>query len=158
MAGSLNKVCLLGNLGKDPEIRSTQTGSRCANLSIATSESWRDKNSGERQERTEWHRVTVWVDGLVDVVDKYLKKGSKVYLEGRLETRKWTDNSGQERYTTEFVLRPFSSSLILLGDPKGGDRNGGSSYGGGAPGGSSGGYGGGRGGPPPKDLDDEIPF
>jgi single-strand DNA-binding protein len=114
MSGSLNKVILIGNLGKDPEIRSFQNGGRAANFSIATSESWKDKDSGERKERTEWHRISILSDGLVTVAEKYLAKGSKVYVEGRLETRKWTDRDGIERYSTDIVLRPFSSELILL--------------------------------------------
>jgi single-strand DNA-binding protein len=114
MSGSLNKAIVIGHLGKDPEIRSFQNGGRAANLSIATSESWKDKDSGERKERTEWHRVSILSDGLVTVAEKYLKKGGKVYVEGKLETRKWTDRDGTERYTTEIVLRPYSGELILL--------------------------------------------
>jgi single-strand DNA-binding protein len=114
MFGSLNKTMLIGNLGKDPEIRSFQNGGRAANLTIATSESWKDKTTGERKERTEWHRVAIMSDGLVTVAEKYLKKGAKVYVEGQLETRKWTDKEGQERYTTEVVLRPYSGELIML--------------------------------------------
>lgn len=114
MSGSLNKVTLIGNLGKDPEIRSFQNGGRVAHLSIATSESWKDKESGERKERTEWHRISVMSDGLVTVAEKYLKKGAKVYVEGALETCKWTDKQGQEKYTTEIVLRPYSGELIML--------------------------------------------
>lgn len=114
MAGSVNKVILIGNLGRDPEVRSFQNGGRVANLSVATSESWRDKASGERKERTEWHRVVIFNEKLVEVAEKYLKKGSKVYLEGQLETRKWTDQSGQEKYTTEVVLRPFRGELTML--------------------------------------------
>jgi len=119
MAGSVNKVILVGNLGRDPEIRSTQDGLRIANLSVATSESWRDKNSGERKEKTEWHRVAIFNERLVDVVEKYLKKGAKVYIEGALQTRKWTDNSGQERYTTEVVLQRYRGELTML-DGRGG--------------------------------------
>jgi single-strand DNA-binding protein len=111
---SINKVTLIGNLGKDPEIRSFQNGGRAANFSVATSESWKDKDTGERQERTEWHRVSILSDGLVSVAEKYLKKGSRVYLEGKLETRKWTDRDGVERYSTDVVLRPYSGELILL--------------------------------------------
>src|SRR5882762_1219267 len=107
MAGSVNKVILVGNLGRDPEIRSTQNGTRIANLSLATSESWRDRNSGERKERTEWHRVVIFDDKLVEVVEKYLKKGAKIYVEGALQTRKWTDQSGVEKYSTEVVLQRF---------------------------------------------------
>ena len=166
MAGSVNKVILVGNLGRDPEIRSTQDGKRIANFSLATSETWRDRASGERKERTEWHRVVIFNDRLVDVVEKYLKKGSKVYLEGALQTRKWTDNSGQERYSTEVVLQNFRGELTMLDGRSGGGGGGESGgfepdeggYGGG--GGSSGGSGGG--GPPRRgpsqDLDDEIPF
>jgi single-strand DNA-binding protein len=114
MSGSMNKATVIGYLGKDPEIRTFQNGGRAANFSIATSESWKDKESGERKERTEWHRVSILSDGLVTVAEKYLAKGSKVYVEGRLETRKWTDREGIERYTTEIVLRPYSGELILL--------------------------------------------
>lgn len=110
----VNKVILVGNLGRDPEIRSTQNGSRIANLTVATSESWRDKNSGERKEKTEWHRVVIFNDRLSDACEKYLRKGSKVYLEGSLETRKWTDQSGQEKYSTEIVLRQFHGDLQML--------------------------------------------
>ena len=114
MSGNLNKATLIGHLGKDPEIRSFQNGGRVANLSIATSESWKDKESGERKERTEWHRVTILSDGLVTIAEKYLAKGAKVYIEGKLETRKYTDRDNVERYTTEIVLRPYSGELILL--------------------------------------------
>jgi len=114
MSGSLNKATLIGNLGKDPEIRAFQNGGRAASFSIATSESWKDKDSGERKERTEWHRISILSDGLVTIAEKYLKKGSKVYIEGRLETRKWTDKDGHEKYTTEVVLRPYSGELIML--------------------------------------------
>ncbi len=114
MAGSVNKVILVGNLGRDPEIRSTQDGTRVANFSVATSETWRDKASGERKERTEWHRVVIFNDRLVDIVEKYLKKGSKVYIEGQLQTRKWQDQSGQDRYSTEVVLQGFNSQLTML--------------------------------------------
>ena len=120
MSGSLNKATLIGHLGKDPEIRSFQNGGRAATLSIATSESWKDKTTGERKERTEWHRVSILNDGLVSVVEKYLTKGAKVYIEGSLETRKWTDKAGQEKYTTEIVLRPYSGELLML-DPRKGD-------------------------------------
>lgn len=119
MAGSVNKVILVGNLGRDPEVRSFQNGGRVCNLSVATSESWRDKASGERKERTEWHRVVLFNEKLVEVAEKYLKKGAKVYIEGQLETRKWTDQSGQEKYTTEIVLRPFRGELTML-DGRGG--------------------------------------
>ena len=124
MAGSVNKVILVGNLGNDPDIRNMQTGSRVANLSIATSESWKDKNTGERKERTEWHRVVVFNEGLVSVCENYLKKGAKVYIEGQLETRKWTDQNGQDKYTTEVVLRPFRGELTML-DSRGGSSEGG---------------------------------
>jgi single-strand DNA-binding protein len=163
MAGSVNKVILVGNLGRDPEIRSTQDGLRVANLSIATSESWRDKASGERKEKTEWHRVVVFNERLVEVIEKYLKKGAKVYLEGALQTRKWTDNSGQERYTTEIVLQRYRGELTMLDSRGGGDSSGygeeprGEEY---SAAGASRGGGGGRGErrPPVQDLDDEIPF
>ena len=168
MAGSVNKVILVGNLGRDPEIRSTQNGTKVANLSVATSENWRDKNSGERQGKTEWHRVVLFDERLVDVAERFLKKGSKVYLEGQLQTRKWTDQSGAEKYTTEVVLQRFRGVLTMLdgkgeggggmggGDDygNGGGFSGGSGGGGGFGGGSGGGGGGGRGG----DLDDDIPF
>ena len=114
MAGSVNKVILVGNLGRDPEVRSMQSGGRVCNLSIATSESWSDKASGERKEKTEWHRVVIFNDNLVGVAERYLRKGSKVYLEGQLETRKWTDQAGVEKYTTEVVLRPYRGELTLL--------------------------------------------
>ena len=119
MAGSVNKVILVGNLGRDPEIRSTQDGMRIANLAVATSENWRDKMSGERKERTEWHRVVIFNERLAEVAEKYLKKGSKVYVEGALQTRKWTDNSGQERYTTEVVLQRFRGELTMLDGARG---------------------------------------
>jgi single-strand DNA-binding protein len=114
MSVSLNKVTLIGNLGKDPEIRSFQNGGRAAHFSIATSENWKDKDTGEKKERTEWHQVTIMTEGLIKVAEKYLKKGSKVYIEGKLETRKWTDKDNHERYTTEVVLRPYSGELIML--------------------------------------------
>ncbi len=161
MAGSVNKVILVGNVGRDPEIRSTQDGTRVANLSLATSESWRDKNSGERKERTEWHRVVIFNERLVDVVEKNDKKGAKLYIEGALQTRKWTDNTGAEKYTTEVVLQRFRGELTML-DSRGG---GGAGIGGSSPDdmGSSGpGSGGGMGGSRPSggggDLDDESPF
>src|SRR5229473_1020665 len=125
MAGSVNKVILVGNLGRDPEIRSTQDGVRIANLAVATSETWRDKMSGERKERTEWHRVVIFNERVADVAEKYLKKGAKVYVEGSLQTRKWTDQGGQERYTTEVVIQNFNGNLTMLdtrsggGDPAG---------------------------------------
>ena len=118
MASSLNKVVLIGNLGRDPEIRSTNDGKEIANLTIATSESWKDKMTGEKKEKTEWHRVVIFSEGLVSVVKNYTKKGSKIYIEGSLQTRKWVDNTGQEKYTTEIVLQNFNSQLILL-DSKG---------------------------------------
>ena len=160
MAGSVNKVILVGNLGRDPEIRSTQDGTRIANLSVATSETWRDRNSGERRERTEWHRVVIFNERLSEVAEKYLRKGSKVYLEGQLQTRKWTDQSGQDRYTTEVVLQRFRGELTMLdGRQDGGGGGFGGGDQGGYSGGGSGGSGGGSGGPPPAgDLDDEIPF
>src|SRR3974377_313167 len=120
MAGSVNKVILVGNLGRDPELRSTQDGIRIANLAVATSESWRDRVSGERKERTEWHRVVIFNERLGEIAEKYLKKGSKVYLEGALQSRKWTDNSGQERYTTEVVLQRFRGELTMLDGARGG--------------------------------------
>ena len=119
MSGSLNKVQLIGNLGKDPEIRTLQSGGRVANLMLATSESWKDKATGERKEKTEWHRVVILNDGLVGLVANYLKKGSKVYIEGQLETRKWDDGSGKDRYTTEIMLRPYNGELTMLDVKKG---------------------------------------
>lgn len=175
MAGSVNKVILVGNLGRDPEIRFTQSGQKLANVSVATSETWRDKQSGERREKTEWHRVVIFDERLADIAEKYLKKGSKVYMEGSLQTRKWTGNDGIEKYTTEVVLQRFSGVLTMLdsagggggggyaggGDDNGpswdGPESGGQSSGGsGGSGGSSGG--GSGGGFPGGDLDDEIPF
>ena len=161
MAGSVNKVILVGNVGRDPEIRSTQDGTKVANLSLATSENWRDKNTGERKERTEWHRVVIFNERLADVVEKYVKKGAKLYIEGALQTRKWTDNTGTEKYTTEVVLQRFRGELTML-DSRGGGGGGGMS--GGAPddmgsgSGSGGGMGGGRPSSGGGDLDDEIPF
>ena len=157
MAGSVNKVILVGNLGRDPEIRSTQDGLRIANLSLATSESWRDKNTGERREKTEWHRVVIFNERIVDVAEKYLRKGAKVYVEGALQTRKWTDQSGQEKYTTEVVLQRFRGELTML------DGRGGESGGMAEAQADTGGYtgpsgGGGRGAPSGGDLDDDIPF
>ncbi|QFT32261.1 single-stranded DNA-binding protein [Roseibium porphyridii] len=176
MAGSVNKVILVGNLGADPEIRRTQDGRPIANLRIATSESWRDRNSGERREKTEWHRVVIFNEGLCKVAEQYLRKGSKIYLEGQLQTRKWQDQSGQDRYSTEVVLQGFNSNLTMLdgrgegggqpgglpdyGNDQGGGFGGGSGSGGGYGGGQSGGgfggpsSGGGGAGP----MDDEIPF
>ena len=162
MAGSVNKVILIGNLGRDPELRSTQDGMRVANLAVATSESWRDRVSGERKERTEWHRVVIFNERLAEIAEKYLKKGSKVYLEGALQTRKWTDNSGQERYSTEVVLQRYRGELTMLDSRGGGGESPG--YGEEAPAEEYSAAGGGRGGgrserrPPVQDLDDEIPF
>ena len=159
MAGSVNKVILVGNLGRDPEIRSMQSGDRLAQFSLATSETWRDRNSGERRERTEWHRVVIFDSNLVDIAERYLRKGSKIYVEGALQTRKWQDQSGQERYTTEVVLQRFRSTLTMLdraGDAESRDRD--QDYGG---------YGdrdagsGRSAAPAPalgSDLDDDIPF
>jgi single-strand DNA-binding protein len=173
MAGSVNKVILVGNLGRDPEIRSTNDGTRIANLALATSENWRDRNSGERKERTEWHRVVIFNERLVEVVEKYVKKGSKLYIEGALQTRKWTDNQGQERYSTEVVLQRFRGELTMLDGARGGGAmEGGADYddsyaggtgssGGYSGGGSSGGFGGGGSRsrmPVSADIDDEIPF
>lgn len=121
MAGSINKVILVGNLGADPEIRSTQDGRELANLNIATTESWKDKNSGEKRDKTEWHRVVIFSPGLVSVAKSYLKKGSKVYLEGALQTRKWQDQNGQDKYTTEIVLQGYGSSLVMLDGRSGGN-------------------------------------
>lgn len=129
MAGSLNKVMIIGNLGRDPEIRSTQDGREIANLAIATSESWNDKNTGERREKTEWHRVAIFSPGLVKVVKQYVKKGSKVFIEGALQTRKWTDNAGVEKYTTEIVLQAYSGTLTMLDGRRDGASSGGSDYG-----------------------------
>ena len=170
MAGSVNKVILIGNLGRDPEIRSTQDGFKIANLSLATSDTWRDKNTGERRERTEWHRVVIFDEKLTEVAEKYLRKGSKIYVEGQIQTRKWQDQSGQDKYTTEVVLNRFRGTLTMLDSRRdsegGGDYGGGGSYGGdtpsggGAPSGGGDGGSGGGGGPAPSggDLDDEIPF
>jgi len=162
MAGSVNKVILIGNLGRDPEVRSFPSGGKVCNLNLATSETWKDRNTGERKERTEWHRVAIYSEPLVRVAEQYLKKGSKVYLEGQLETRKWQDQSGQDRYTTEIALRPYRSELTMLdsrGDGGGGGGYGGGGYSddrgsGGFPDDRGGSYGGGGGG----DVDDEIPF
>jgi len=172
MAGSVNKVILVGNLGRDPEIRSTQDGTKVANLSLATSESWRDKNTGERKERTEWHRVVIFNERLVDVVEKYVKKGSKLYVEGALQTRKWTDNTGAEKYSTEVVLQRFRGELTMLDGASGGRGKAGGAGEGGYDEDFSGGggyntaraaapAGGGMAGPGRArndDLDDEIPF
>lgn len=156
MAGSVNKVILIGNLGRDPEVRTMQNGGKVCNLSVATSERWRDRNSGEMQERTEWHRVVVFDEKIAEVCERYLRKGSKVFLEGQLQTRKWTDQSGQEKYTTEIVLQRFRGNLVML-DGRG--EGGGDYAGGGGDYGSQGGGGGySGGGPGGGDLDDEIPF
>ena len=157
MAGSVNKVILVGNLGRDPEVRSTQDGLKIVNLSLATSESWRDKNSGERRERTEWHRVVIFNEKLGEVAEKFLKKGSKVYVEGALQTRKWTDQGGQERYSTEVVLQRFRGELTML-DGKGGGGPGGGGGGGDMGEGFSEPASGGRSGGGGGDLDDDIPF
>ena len=163
MAGSVNKVILIGNLGRDPEVRTMQNGNRVANLSVATSETWRDKASGERKERTEWHRVVIFNDRLVDIAEKYLRKGSKVYLEGALQTRKWTDKDGAEKYSTEVVLQQYRGELTML-DARGEGGGGGGGGGFDPESGGGGGMGGGarsgpaRGGAKGGDLDDEIPF
>ncbi|MBZ8119477.1 single-stranded DNA-binding protein [Roseovarius sp. LXJ103] len=172
MAGSVNKVILIGNLGRDPEVRSFQNGGKVCNLRIATSENWKDKNTGERKERTEWHTVAIFNDGLVRIAEQYLRKGSKVYIEGQLQTRKWQDQSGADRYSTEVVLQGFGGTLTML---DGRSEGGGGGYSGGG-GGQGGGYGGGGGdygggmdqgggapsgggsGGPSRDFDDEIPF
>jgi single-strand DNA-binding protein len=179
MAGSVNKVILIGNLGRDPEVRSFQNGGKVCNLRIATSETWKDRNTGERREKTEWHSVAIFQEGLVRIAEQYLKKGSKVYIEGQLQTRKWQDQSGADRYSTEVVLQGFGGTLTMLDGPGGagsGGGGGGGGYGGGGGGGyggggndygggydsgpsSSGGSGGGGGGGGgSRDLDDEIPF
>jgi len=167
MAGSVNKVILIGNLGRDPETRSFPSGGRVCNLRIATSETWRDRESGERKERTEWHSVAIFSEPLIKIAESYLRKGSKVYIEGQLETRKWQDQSGQDRYSTEVVLRPYRGELTMLdGRGEGGGGGGfsggrddfGGGPGGGQGGGQGGGYGGGRGGGRGGDLDDDIPF
>ncbi|MFV0475223.1 MAG: single-stranded DNA-binding protein [Pikeienuella sp.] len=159
MAGSVNKVILIGNLGRDPEVRTFSNGGKVCNLRIATSETWRDKNSGERKERTEWHSVAIFSEPLTRVAEQYLRKGSKVYIEGQLETRKWQDQNGQDRYSTEVVLRPYRSELTML-DGRG-------EGGGGFSGGGGGGYSDERGGDSgggrssggfSQDIDDEIPF
>lgn len=182
MAGSVNKVILIGNLGRDPEVRSFQNGGKVCNLRIATSETWKDRNTGERREKTEWHSVAIFQEGLVRIAEQYLRKGSKVYIEGQLQTRKWQDQSGQDRYSTEVVLQGFGGTLTMLDGRDGGSGGGGGGYGGGSGGGgdygggydsgpSGGGYdsgpsGGNTGGPDSaggggggsRDLDDEIPF
>ena len=170
MAGSVNKVILVGNLGQDPEVKSFQNGGRIANLRIATSENWKDKTTGERKERTEWHTVVLNSDGLVGVAERYLRKGSKVYIEGSLRTRKWQDQSGNDRYSTEITVGGLNGTLTMLDGAKGegggssrggGDYDqGGSSFGGGKPAAKSGGggYGQGGGSGDYDDLDDDIPF
>lgn len=163
MAGSVNKVILVGNLGRDPEVRQTQDGGRIVNLNLATSENWKDKSSGERREKTEWHRVVIFNERLGEVAERYLKKGSKVYIEGSLQTRKWTDKEGHERYSTEVVVGRFKGELTLL-DARGGGGGGEAASGGfeePAPARATGGDRGAGGGPSwdaPADLDDEIPF
>ncbi len=167
MAGSVNKVILIGNLGRDPEVRSFQNGGKVCNLRIATSETWKDRNTGERREKTEWHSVAIFQEGLVRVAEQYLRKGSKVYIEGQLQTRKWQDQSGADRYSTEVVLQGFGGTLTML-DGRDGGGSGGGGGGGGYDSGPSGGYdqGGGYdsgpsssgGGGSSRDLDDEIPF
>jgi single-strand DNA-binding protein len=154
MAGSVNKVILVGNLGRDPEVRHTQGGDAIVHLAVATSETWRDRQSGERRERTEWHRVVIFNENLGKVAQQYLKKGSKVYIEGQLQTRKWTDQQGQEKYTTEVVLQRFRGELQMLDGRAGGSGGGFDDDRGGGPGERSGGFERGGG----DDLDDEIPF
>ncbi|MBK5945037.1 single-stranded DNA-binding protein [Rhodobacter veldkampii DSM 11550] len=166
MAGSVNKVILVGNLGRDPEVRNFPNGGKVCNLRIATSETWRDKQSGERKEKTEWHSVAIFSEPLAKIAEQYLKKGSKVYIEGQLETRKWQDQSGAERYSTEVVLRPYRGELTLLDGRGEGSGGGGGGYddpgaAGGYGGGSGSGSGGGRSAPQGggrPDFDDEIPF
>jgi single-strand DNA-binding protein len=168
MAGSVNKVIIIGNLGQDPEVRNFPSGGKVCNFSVATSENWKDKNTGERRERTEWHRVSITSEPLVRVAEQYLRKGSKVYLEGQLETRKWQDQSGQDKYTTEVVLRPYRSELTMLDSKSEGSQGGGGNYmanqGSGQSGGGSLADQGGsqtdsyNSPPASADLDDEIPF
>jgi len=162
MAGSVNKVILIGNLGADPEVRTFQNGGQVCNLRVATSENWNDRNTGERREKTEWHNVAIYNENLVRLAQQYLRKGSKVYLEGQLETRKWQDQSGQDRYTTEVTLRRFRGEMTFLDGGGSGGAGGGSGFGGGGPGGGytpSGGGGRGDMGPPAGGgMDDEIPF
>ncbi len=185
MAGSVNKVILVGNLGRDPESRTFSNGGKVVELRVATSESWKDRNSGEKKERTEWHTVKLFSEGLANVAERYLRKGSKVYLEGQLQTRKWQDQQGQDRYSTEIVLQGFDAKLVMLDGPGGGQgggmggggsrggddwgggddafagqsssRGGGGGFGGGARGGAASG-GGAAGGGFPDDLDDDVPF
>jgi single-strand DNA-binding protein len=181
VAGSVNKVILVGNLGRDPESRSFQNGGKVVNLRVATSEQWKDRNSGERRERTEWHSVAIFNENLANTAERFLRKGSKVYLEGQLQTRKWTDQQGQDRYSTEVVLQGFDAKMVLLDRPDGGGMGGGGGSSGGGWGDDDGGYaggsgfGGGRGGSAsggssggggsrkpdpfdPGDLDDDVPF
>ncbi len=169
MAGSVNKVIIVGNLGRDPEVRTFQNGGKVCNLRIATSENWKDRTTGERKERTEWHTVAIFSEPLARIAEQYLRKGSKVYIEGQLETRKWQDQSGQDRYSTEVVLRPYRGELTLLDGRDGGGSGGGGGGGGGymedqsGGGYDQGGYGGGSSSGPSSsggrgDLDDEIPF
>ena len=158
MAGSVNKVILIGHLGRDPEVRSFQNGGKVCNLNVATTETWKDRATGEKREKTEWHRVAIMAEGLVGVAEKYLRKGGKVYLEGQLETRKWQDQSGADRYSTEVVLRPFASTLVLLGDARGGQGAGYDDRGQGGGGQGGGGLGGAPGGAGADVSDDEIPF
>ena len=168
MAGSVNKVILVGNLGRDPEARQMQDGNPVVNLSLATSESWKDKNTGERREKTEWHRVVIFNERLADVAQKFLRKGSKIYIEGQLQTRKWTDQSGVEKYSTEVVLQRFRGELQMLdsrGEGGGGGYDGGGDFnqdagsgGGGSGGGGGGGGAPGGGAPSGGGLDDDIPF
>lgn len=166
MAGSVNKVIIVGNLGRDPEVRSFPNGGKVVNLRIATSEIWRDKATGERKERTEWHSVAIFNENIGKIAEQYLRKGSTVYIEGQLETRKWQDQSGADRYTTEIVLRPFRGEMTLLGGRDGGGAGGGGGderggyddYGSGASAGGGGSARGGQGGSRASDLDDEIPF
>lgn len=177
MAGSVNKVILIGNLGADPEVRNFQNGGKVCNLRIATSETWKDKNTGERREKTEWHSVAIFQEGLVRIAEQYLRKGAKIYVEGKLQTRKWQDQSGQDRYSTEVVLQGYDGVMTMLdgrGEGGGSGGGGGGNYGGGSGGGGGGdygsdqggggdrgGYSGGGSGParaPSRDIDDEIPF
>ncbi|MEM9268506.1 MAG: single-stranded DNA-binding protein [Pseudomonadota bacterium] len=161
MAGSVNKVILIGNLGRDPEVRSFQNGGKVCNLRIATSERWKDRNTGEQREKTEWHTVAIFNEGLVRVAEQYLRKGSTVYIEGQLETRKWLDQSGQDRYSTEVVLRNYTGNLTMLGGRGDGGGGSGGGYDSGGGYGSSGGSGGGYEAPARGSanyLDDEIPF
>lgn len=150
MAGSVNKVILIGNLGRDPEVRTFQNGGKVCNLRIATSETWKDKSTGERKERSEWHSVAIHNEALVRLAEQYLRKGSKVYIEGKLETRKWQDQSGNDRYSTEIALRPFAGELKFLDSAKSGESGSGGYGGGSSSGGQS--Y------APAPDLDDDIPF